>query len=135
MIKVCIDSNVWLSGINFGGIPGEIVQLGLKKKFQIVISDFILKEIDRNLTHKFDISKRKKMRLLYRIAQISDVYEPRGSVTIIPNRHPDNLVLETAWIGRAKYLVTGDKEHLLPLKTFRNIKIIEPSNFLSIIKK
>jgi len=64
----------------------------------------------------------------------ADVYDPKGTVKVIPKSHGDNLVLETAWIGRAKYLVTGDKQHLLPLKVFRNIKIIEPGYFVSILR-
>ena len=49
MIKACIDTNVWLSGIVFSGAPAEIVQLAMKKKFHVVTSDFILNEVERNL--------------------------------------------------------------------------------------
>jgi uncharacterized protein len=45
------------------------------------------------------------------------------------------LVLETAWIGRAKYLITGDKKHLLPLKIFRHVKIVTAVDFLATMKK
>ena len=49
--------------------------------------------------------------------------------------YTDNLVLETAFLGKAKYLVTGDKEHLLPLKIFKHVKIVDPATFLMQIKK
>ncbi|MBS1960392.1 MAG: putative toxin-antitoxin system toxin component, PIN family [Bdellovibrionales bacterium] len=134
-MKACIDTNVWLSGIVFTGAPAEIVQLAFKQKFQVVTSDFILDEVERNLVKKFDVPARKAKNLIYRISQIADVYQPNGTVTLLPNRNPDNFVLETAWIGRAKYLVTGDRGHLLPLNGFRNIKIVNPTAFLAAIKR
>ena len=135
MIKACIDTNVWLSGIVFAGVPAEIVQLAMKQKFQVVTSNFILEEVERNLVQKFDVPTKKAKNLIYRISQIADVYQPKGTVSVIPNGNPDNFVLETAWIGRAKYLVTGDRGHLLPIKIFRNTKIVNPSYFLGVLKK
>ena len=135
MVKACIDTNVWLSGIIFTGVPSEIVQLAMKQKFQVVTSEFILDEVERNLVHKFDVPVKKARNLIYRISQIADVYQPQGTVSVIPNHNPDNFVLETAWIGRAKYLVTGDRGHLLPIKVFRNTKIVNPSHFLGLFKR
>ena len=85
--------------------------------------------------NKFDVPAKKARNLIYRISQIADVYQPKGTVSVIPNGNPDNFVLETAWIGRAKYLVTGDRGHLLPIKVFRNTKIVNPSYFLGTLKK
>jgi len=136
VLKACIDTNVWLSGIIFpGGPPAEVVQLALKKKFQVVTSNFILEEIERNLLGKFHVTKRKANHLIYRIAQVSDIYNPTGAVKAIAHQNPDNMVLETAHLGRARYLVTGDRKHLLPLKSFRMVRIIEAGHFLTLLKK
>lgn len=135
MTKACLDTNVWISGILFEGAPKDVVKLALKKKFSLIISDIILDELQRNLIQKFGVTPYKARFLLRQITQVSDVYQPRGTVSIVPDLHDDNLVLETAWIGRAKYLVTGDKQHLLPLKVFRNIKIVDPTSFLGMIRR
>jgi uncharacterized protein len=135
LLKACIDTNVWLSGLAYSGPPAEIVTLALNRKFQIVTSIFMLDELERNLINKFHIEPRKAKKLIFRIIQIADVYEPKGTIKIIDKCPGDNIVLETAWIGRAKYLVTGDKQHLLPIRVFRNIKIIEPAIFLSLIRR
>jgi len=119
-----------MSGLAYSGTPAEIVGLAFGRKFQIVTSTAILEELQRNLVNKFDIHPKKARHLCFRIAQIADVYQPTGRVHIIPDNRGDNLVLETAWLGKAKYLVTGDKEHLLPLKMFKHVKIIEPAAFL-----
>lgn len=135
MLKVCIDTNVWISGVIFSGKPAEVVTAALSKKFEVVLSTVILEEIEKNLIGKFKFSRTNTRKLINRILQVADLYEPSGTIRIIGNQHADNLVLETAFLGNAKYLVTGDKEHLLPLKVFKHVKIVDPSTFLMQIKK
>lgn len=134
MLKVCIDTNVWLSGLISAGNPAKIVTAALNKRFGVILSQIILKEIEKNLIFKFQFSTANTRRTMRMILHVADLYEPQGTVKIIDSGHTDNLVLETAWIGRAKYLVTGDKRHLLPLKSFRNIKIVDPTSFLALIR-
>ena len=135
MLKVCIDTNVWISGVIFSGKPAEIVTAALNRKFELVLSKAIVDEIEKNLIGKFKFSRTNTHKLINRILQVADLYEPSGTIKIIGNKHADNLVLETAFLGNAKYLVTGDKEHLLPLKIFKHVKIVDPTTFLMQIKK
>ena len=54
--------------------------------------------------------------------------EPDEAISVC--RDPkDNMVLEAALAGGAKFIVTGD-EDLLVLNPFRNIAIVAPSVFL-----
>lgn len=46
------------------------------------------------------------------------------------NDPSDNRILECAITAEADYIVTGDKNHLLPLKRYKNIRILSPSEFL-----
>lgn len=135
MLKVCIDTNIWISGIMFSGKPAEVVTAALNRKFELVLSTVIVEEIEKNLIGKFKFSRKNTQKLINRILQVADLYEPRGTVRLVANNHPDNLILETAVLGRAKFLVTGDKEHLLPLKMYKHIKIVDAASFLSYIKK
>ena len=43
------------------------------------------------------------------------------------------MVLECAVVGHANYIVTGDKKHLLPLKNYQGIEIVNAANFLSLM--
>lgn len=135
MIKVCIDTNVWISGILFSGNPAAVVDLAFHRKITVISSVVILEELKKNLINKFDFSSKNVAKLINRILQIADLYEPTGTIKIIPNGHIDNLVLETAVLGRAKFLITGDKEHLLPLKSFKFTKIVDPKQFLEFLIK
>ncbi|HLB93794.1 MAG TPA: putative toxin-antitoxin system toxin component, PIN family [Candidatus Babeliales bacterium] len=129
MISVCIDANVYISAIAFGGKPAKIVELALLRKFDLVTSLPILDEVSRNLTNKLGFSAVEVNQFLRDILAISSVYEPTGSVSYITHKQ-DNLVLETALLGNVDVLVTGDKKDLLPLKNFKGIVIEPPSVFL-----
>ncbi|MGE0526591.1 MAG: putative toxin-antitoxin system toxin component, PIN family [Bdellovibrionales bacterium] len=135
MLKACIDTNIWISGVVFSGKPAEIVTAAFNRKFTVISSKVILEEIERNLLGKFSFGRKNTRKMINRILQVADLYEPTGSVKVIPANHADNLVLETAALGRAKYLVTGDKEHLLPLGIFRNVKIVDAAEFLGALKR
>ena len=129
MLSACIDANVYISAIAFGGKPAKVIELALLRKFDLVVSGQILHEVRRNLINKLDFSESEVNRLLRDIIDISSVYEPKGLVSYIAHVQ-DNLVLETALLGGVDVLVTGDKKDLLPLKTFKGIVIEPPSAFL-----
>jgi putative PIN family toxin of toxin-antitoxin system len=135
MLKACVDTNIWISGIVFSGQPAEIVTAALSRKFQVILSEVILEELERNLLGKFQFGRASVRRLLNRILQVADLYEPFGTVKVVPGNHADNFVLETALLGKAKYLVTGDREHLLPLKSFKQVKIVDASEFMKLLRR
>lgn len=129
MLKVCIDANVYISAIAFGGKSNKVIELALDKKFDLITSSAILNEVMRNLVKKLEFSEAEVQEFLDELVQISSMYEPSGKIQLIP--HPkDTLVLETAILGNANVLVTGDKKDLLPLKLFNGIIIEPPAAFL-----
>lgn len=132
MIRACVDTNVWVSSLLSSGPPSQVVELAFLRKFQLVFSAEMLEELYRTLTNKFAFTPRFAGKIRYRIGQVADLYNPTGSVRIIPGNHFDNRVLETAILGKAKYLVTGDRRHLLPIYVFRNVKIVDPQSFLKV---
>lgn len=129
ILTVCIDANVYISAIAFGGKPLTVFELALARKFYLVSSLSILTEVKRNLISKLEFTEAEVDVLMQEIMQISTLYEPNGGFNFIPHKQ-DNLVLETAFLGNADVLVTGDKKDLLPLKLFRGIVIESPSAFL-----
>jgi len=79
---------------------------------------------------KLELDKQRVKQFLHDIIEVSSVFVPIGKIKLIPHE-ADSLVLETAIIGGANLLVTGDKKHLLPLKIFQGIEIEPPSIFLA----
>ena len=63
-------------------------------------------------------------------AGLAEVIKPGISLSVIKNDPSDNKILECALKAKAACIVTGDKAHLLPLKVYKGIKILSPSDFL-----
>lgn len=129
MLRVCIDANVYISGLAFGGKPLRVLTLALNREFYLITSLHILTEVKRNLKEKLFFPETLVDELLGEYIQVSDIYDPEGKIKYIDHKQ-DNMVLETALLGSADVLVTGDKKDLLPLKVFQGIIIEPPSAFL-----
>ena len=128
-ITACLDSNIYISAVAFGGKPLKIVERALNREFFLVTSPHILQEVRRNLLGKLGLEKLRVDQFLADITEISSVFVPSGKVRFIKH-DGDNLVLELALTGGCDVLVTGDKKHLLPLKDFQGVVIEPPSAFL-----
>lgn len=111
----------------------RVVELALKQEFLLVASQHIFDEIQRNLVRKIGLSVRDAQKLLDDIAEVAALFDPGGSLTITADSN-DNLVIETALMGFAEILVTGDRE-LVDLKTVGQLRIETTSVFLERFKK
>lgn len=132
-LRVVIDTNVFISGLNFAGKPSEVLQLFWKGEIRVFISSFILKEIEKILREKFDWSEEQIQRILTRIkAKVVEV-DPKIKLSVIKEKDEDNRILECAIEGKTQYLISGDERHLLPLKEYQGIKILSPSEFLKFL--
>jgi uncharacterized protein len=129
-IAACIDANVLVSALAFGGKPQLVVDHLLAGDFASVTGENILAEVRRNATNKLKLPPVKVDTFLEDIRDASSVYVPTGATSYISHQK-DNLVLEVAFQGAADILVTGDVKHLLPLSPFRGIIIEPPSAFLT----
>jgi len=56
---------------------------------------------------------------------------PKTSAFSASSDPKDNKILETAFDGKADFIVTGDS-HLLVLREFRGIRILTPEEFLKL---
>ena len=73
-------------------------------------------------------------RLCYRIGQASDLFEPPGELKIPSLTAADCLLIETAALGKACYLVTGDRR-ILDLQHHRYTRIVEPAHLLGLLDR
>lgn len=129
-LAVCIDANVLISALAFGGKPQLIVDRLLVGDFISITGENILAEVRRNTIHKLKLPPTQVDAFLDDIRDTSSVYVPTGLVSYIEHVQ-DNLVLEVAFMGSVDILVTGDVKHLLPLSPFRGLVIEPPSAFLT----
>ena len=126
---IVIDSNVWISALIFGGNPEKILKLFIDNKVEVVMSEEIMTELRRIIINKFPLFVNS-LNLLEASLRKDTVFVQLGSITIDASRDvDDNRILETAYIGKAKYIISGDKD-LLVLKKYEYIKILSPVDFL-----
>ena len=136
MVKAVLDSNVWLSGIFWRGNPYKIIKLAETKKVKFFITSDILDEI-------LDVLSRDKFsrlienlglkteELIRTILGISTLAEAKIRLKVIKEDPADNKILECAVSANVNYIVSGDR-HLLELKDFKGIKIVNAKKFLEI---
>lgn len=137
-MKVVLDANVLVSAtISPRGAPRRIIDLWREEAFELLISEVILTEIERVLhypriaaLHK--LSETEITELIALIREESRIVEPIERLEISPDE-TDNRYIECAVAGGADYLVTGDKQHLLPVGVFREIPIVSPTTFLALL--
>lgn len=134
MIKVCLDTNIYISALLFDKKPEEILFMGAGGQIEIISSPPILEEVREVLTKKFHRTETDARRLLKSITSISKVSTPLIKVKKLKYQ-PDNRILEAALEGEVDCIVTGDKKHLLSLREFKNIPIITPGQFLKEFEK
>jgi len=133
-LKVVIDTNVFISGLNFIKNESEILYLFKKGDIDVYISLFILAEIERILREKFNWKENKIRKVLNIIKEKAFLVTPKIKISVIKEKDDDNRILECAVEAKTDFIISGDKKHLLPLKEFRGIKIVNSKDFLEKIK-
>lgn len=128
MIRVVLDTNIYVSAFNFGGLPEEVLRLAEAGAFILCISPFMANEIRRVLMQKFTWSSEDLADTLDPTLEFARTVRPRTSVAVVQDPD-DNRVLECALEAQAQVIVTGDGD-LLRLKRFGDIEIMTPPAFL-----
>lgn len=132
-LKVVIDTNVFISGLNFIKNESEILDLFIRGEIEVYISLFILAEIERILRKKFRWREDQIQQTLNKIKKKVVIVFPKVKISVIKEKDDDNRILECALEGKVQYLISGDEHHIIPLKEFKGIKILRASEFLKLI--
>jgi len=134
MKRVVFDTNVYISALLFSGIPRKLLHMADIGVFQLIVSKQILAELRGVLRVKFDYETEQVEIIENLLLSMTFIVEPHKRINRIIEDPPDNRILECAEEGDADYIVSGDK-HLLRLKTYDSIKIINPSDYWIMISE
>ena len=133
-MRVVLDTNVIVSGLNFPGNERLVLELALRGRFELYLSTFILEEAAGVLERKFDWNPERSAQALRALGNAGTVIYPRRLPEVIEGGHADNRILECAVEAAADYLVTGDRRHLLPLDEHQGTRILNAPRFLSTLE-
>ena len=129
-MRIVLDTNVFISGIFFSGPPSQILNAWKNTKFQIVLSQEILKEYQRvavSLADKFttiDILPIIELVIIH-----GQFIDTKGFEVSVCDDPDDNKFIECAIAGNNKIIVSGDK-HLLKVSGFQGITVLKPREFV-----
>ncbi len=92
--KVVLDSNVFISALVFGGKPREILDLAIRGRIEIAVSDDILEEIKGVLGEKkFQYPAKIVRALINEIEELADIVESKEIIDAVQEDQEDNRVL------------------------------------------
>ena len=130
LLRVVFDTNVYISAILTSGTPRMAVLESFKREeIEILISEPILSEIERILRLKIQRPHWEIMAILIAIRQNATLITPELELSVITEDEADNRIIECAFQGKARYIVSGD-HHVLSLKEYQGIKTLSPTEFL-----
>jgi putative PIN family toxin of toxin-antitoxin system len=79
------------------------------------------------------LSKDEQEEFLALLRDETHLVKPKHRLSLSEDES-DNRYLECAVAGGAEVLVTGDKQHLLPIKDYQGVAIISPADFLVLLQ-
>lgn len=130
-MKVVLDTNVLISGIYFGGLPGKILEAWGARRFQLLVSTEILQEY-------LDVAERLADRyagveyesILGLIIQNAELVQPSDLPDPVSTDPDDDKFLACALAGDSTTIISGDSD-LINVSGYCGIKALAPKAFVS----
>ena len=123
-MRIVLDTNIIVSGLNFPGKGRRLLELARTQRFELYLSRFILREVADVLVRKFGWDEERALSAIRVLRRWATIVEPESTVTVVQQNEADNRILECALAAQADYIATGDRRHLLPLEEHQGTKIV-----------
>jgi putative PIN family toxin of toxin-antitoxin system len=139
-MRVLVDTNVLVSLLlkpSEGGPVRSLFYAFVAGRFALLLPEWLVNELTTTVKNKPRLSKRISVEQLNRfttslvfLAEKVDKIEP--PVPAVTRDPEDDYVLAYALVGRADYLVTGDKDLLALSGQIPGLDIVTPAQFVEI---
>ena len=130
MKRVVADTNVFVSALQFGGKPKQLLDVAIDGQVDLAVSEAIIAETLRVLRDKFERAPEWLAETDRQLRVITRLVQPTESIQAIEADPTDDRILECAVAAEAEVIVSGDA-HLLSLCSFRGIPIQRVADFLA----
>ena len=134
MIKVILDTNVFVAGIVWAGPPYEILQKWKNDGFKLVFTEAILDEYMRvgdKLASRYHVDIKPFIELVTVHGELHLSKELPFQVTNDPD---DEKFIAAALVSGCRCIVSGDK-HLLNVSGYNGIQVLKPRAFLESLER
>lgn len=131
-MKVVLDTNVLVSGLLFGGVPGRILTAWSTGAIRLVISPSILEEY-RRVGLALAKGREPLVGAFEALLAMLTVYALLVDAPALDERvsedPDDEIFLAAALAANARLIVSGDK-HLLRVSGWRGIEVLKARAFV-----
>ncbi len=128
-MKVVLDTNVFLSGVFFGGLPYEILRAWRDRRLSLVYSPDILDEYRRTgekLARQFEGVDLDPFLAL--VVSEGKLFVSPALLEAVCDDPEDDKFFACAIASKCKVIISGDK-HLLKATGYHGIEVLKPRVF------
>ena len=131
-MRVVVDTNVLMSGIFFGGVPGRIVEAWATGRLDLVRSPEILDDYRRvgsDLATRYPERAVALLPMLTLLATHGTMVNAVALGVQVSEDKADDMFLAAAVTGDTRTIISGDK-HLLDVSGWRGTTVLTPRRFV-----
>ena len=132
MIVATADSNVYVSALQFGGVPRRLLNAARAGAFRLAISEALIAEIRGVLLEKFHWTEEMVAEATTTLRSFAQLVHPTRMLRVVTEDPDDDRVLECAAASESQFIISGDK-HLLRLVQYESIRILKVAEFAALI--
>lgn len=131
---VTVDTNVLVSGVFFGGVPGKIVTAAREGIFTLAMTPVLLDELREVLSRtKFGLTTDAVQLLMDGIEASSTIVYPGKRHEGVVRDRDDDAVVDCAVESRSLYIVSGDS-HLTEMDNVEGVMVVTPRRFVEVLE-
>lgn len=131
---VTVDTNVLVSGVFFGGIPGKIVTAAREGVFTLAMTPLLLSELRRVFSRtKFGLNADAVQLLMADMESSASIVYPDQRHQVVVRDPDDDALVDCAVESGSSYIVSGDS-HLTDMHTVEGITVVTPRQFVDLLK-
>jgi uncharacterized protein len=128
-VIVTVDTNVLVSGVFFGGVPGKIVTAAREGVFTLAMTPLLLSELRNVLSRaKFMLDSDAVQLLIADMEACATIVYPGKRHQVVARDPDDDAVVDCAVESGSSYIVSGDS-HLSDMDRVGGITVVTPRRF------
>jgi putative PIN family toxin of toxin-antitoxin system len=132
-MKIVVDTNFLVSATQWDySVSHNLLQKLIRSNVEIFSTKEILDEFAEVLKRDFVYNDEEIENIIGKVLHFLTLVIPNNKVEIIKEDPDDNKIIECAIESKAEYIISYDK-HLLNIKEYQGIKIIQPEELLSLL--
>ena len=133
-MTVTVDTNVLVSGVFFGGVPGKIVTAAREGVFTLAMTPLLLSELRGVFSRaKFGLNSDAVQLLMADMEACATIVCSGKRHHVVARDPDDDAVVDCAVESGSLYFVSGDS-HLAEMDVIAGITVVTPRQFVDLLK-